>query len=72
MIAANWLEGRVRVRVREGRRNTEDKHKRDRKYGTNRRMRINMMMIEGGMKETAADSAADKEVSNRGNGSRSY
>ena len=45
---ANWLAGRVR----EGRRNTEDKHKRDRKYRTNRRMRINIRMIEGGLKDS--------------------
>lgn len=29
-----------------------------------------MRMIEGGMRQTVADSAADKEV--RGNGGRSY
>lgn len=30
-------------------------------------MRINTRMIEGGMRQTAADSAADKEVCNRSN-----
>lgn len=50
-----------------GRRYTEDKHNSERKLRTDRRMRINMRMIEGGMRQIAADSAADKGVSNRGN-----
>lgn len=43
-------------------RNTEDKHKRNRKQRTTRRMRINMRVIERGGRQTDIDSAADKEV----------
>lgn len=41
MKAANWLAAGARVRAQEGRRNTEDKYKRDRKWRTKRTMRKN-------------------------------